>query len=257
MIGLLDSIFFSAVAGIGGTCLGAIIGILSQFAFGKNNPRKIERITKSLIGFSGGIMITVVCFDLIPASYQLASFSSSISGVVLGCIIVPIFDVIIKSFDKNSAKQLEHQTRKNQYSKAGKIVFFSIALHNFPEGLALGAGFGASAKLGIALAIVIALHNIPEGVAMAVPLKAAKKGSLAIVFMAFICGLPTIIGASIGWFIAGVSAEFIGICLGFAGGAMLYVVIGELFPISYDKSNLKSVIVTTLLGFLIGLLITK
>lgn len=258
MDGLINSIIASAVAGIGGTCLGAIIASVTYLIIGKkNNESAMNSFIRNLMGFSGGIMLVVICFELIPSSYEYADFFSSMAAVVFGCIIVPVFDVLFYSLNETKAKLKIHPSKQNRYAKVSVIVFFSIALHNFPEGLAVGSGFGASIEYGAAIAMVIAFHNIPEGIALAVPMIASNKSTMLILLAAFLSGISTVLGASLGWIAAGISTKFIGICLGFAGGAMLYVVIGQLFPISYEKKKSNGVIIFILIGFIIGLMITK
>lgn len=70
-------------------------------------------------------------------------------------------------------------------------------------------------------------------------------------------GIPTVVGAMLGWFIGGISTNFIGICLGFAGGAMIYIVIGQLFPISFKERYAKGTVSMILFGFFLGLLIVN
>lgn len=103
-------------------------------------------------------MIAIVCFDLVPEALELSSIVVTLMGIMLGVIVMIACDSVIK----NKYKQ-KGSGRTNSLLKIGIIVGIGLALHNFPEGLAIGSGFGASYKLGISLAISIALHDIPEG----------------------------------------------------------------------------------------------
>ena len=107
-------------------------------------------------------MMAIICFDLIPESIDLTNISIALIGILLGILVMFSCDNIIRK------KNLEN---KNSLVKVGIIVGIGLALHNFPEGLVIGAGFEASIKLGYSLAIAILVHDIPEGISMAVPRK--------------------------------------------------------------------------------------
>ena len=135
----------------------------------------------------------------------------------------------------------------------------AIALHNLPEGMTIGASFANSdGQLGtsvLALAILIGLHNIPEGMAICVPLiNGGLKRRLAVLITA-LSGIPIIIGAIIGYLIGDIGPLGLAISLGFASGAMLYVIFGELLPqsILMYKSKLPAFFV--ILGIIIGIIV--
>lgn len=98
--------------------------------------------------------MSIVCFDLIPEALNIAEFGTVITGVAFGIIIMVICDIIVQN---------KLQGKKNSLLRTGIAVGIGLALHNFPEGLAIGSGFEASLKLGYSLAITIAIHDIPEG----------------------------------------------------------------------------------------------
>lgn len=104
------------------------------------------------------------------------------------------------------------------------MVSIGLAIHNFPEGLAIGSGFGASLTLGYSLAIAICLHDIPEGISMSVPMKNGGMHPLKVVFYVILSGITTGVGAFFGALVGGISKEIIAMCLSFAAGAMLYIV---------------------------------
>ena len=142
----------------------------------------------------------------------------------------------------------------NSLLKTGIIVSIGLALHNLPEGLAIGSGFGASISLGYSLAIAICLHDIPEGISMAVPMKNGGMGKLKVVFYVLMSGVTTGIGAFFGALVGGISKDVISVCLSFAAGAMLYIVSGELVPESNKLYQGRMTAVGNMLGFLIGLI---
>ena len=128
-----------------------------------------------------------------------------------------------------------------------------LALHNFPEGLAIGSGFGASLKLGLSLAIAICLHDIPEGISMAVPMKNGGMETSKVIFYVVLSGITTGIGAFFGALIGGISQTIIAMCLAFAGGAMIYIVSGELIPEANNLYHGRMTAIGNMLGLLIGI----
>ena len=105
-------------------------------------------------------MIAIVCFDLIPEALEISEILLIITGVILGVITMIVCDMLVqKKFSTNT----KYSKNTNSLLKTGIIVSIGLALHNFPEGLAIGSGFGASIKLGYSLALAILLHDIPEG----------------------------------------------------------------------------------------------
>ncbi len=103
-------------------------------------------------------MTAIICFELIPEALEIADLMVVILGIIFGIIMMIICDIFVdKKFNKNT------KTAKNSLLKTGIIVSIGLAIHNFPEGLAIGSGFEASIKLGLSLAIAICFHDIPEG----------------------------------------------------------------------------------------------
>lgn len=162
-------------------------------------------------------------------------------------------DVLVQNkFNRNS----RYIKNTNSLLKTGVIVSIGLALHNFPEGLAIGSGFGASIKLGYSLAIAILLHDIPEGVSMAVPMKNGGMRISKVIFYVILSGVTTGIGAFFGAFFGTISESVIAICLSFAAGAMLYIVSGELLPESNKLYSGKMSSIGNVLGFILGILAT-
>lgn len=126
-------------------------------------------------------MIAIVCFDLVPEALELSNLVVTFTGIMLGVIIMIACDSVVKNkFSQKSAG------KTNSLLKTGIIVGIGLALHNFPEGLAIGSGFGASYKLGISLAIAIALHDVPEGISMAVPMKSGGMSKTKALLLTFL-----------------------------------------------------------------------
>lgn len=162
-------------------------------------------------------------------------------------------DILVQ---KRFSTNLHHTKNKNTLLTTGIIVSIGLALHNFPEGLAIGSGFGASMKLGYSLALAILLHDIPEGVSMAVPMKNGGIKATKVICYVILSGVTTGIGAFFGALIGSISEGVIAICLSFAAGAMLYIVSGELIPESNKLYKGRMNSIGNILGFLLGILAT-
>lgn len=163
-------------------------------------------------------------------------------------------DILVQKKFSNKEKIA---TSTNSLLKTGIIVSIGLALHNFPEGLAIGSGFGASLKLGYSLALAILLHDIPEGVSMAVPMKNGGMKISKVIFYVILSGITTGIGAFFGALVGTISQEIIAICLSFAAGAMLYIVSGELIPESNKLYKGRIASIGNILGFILGILAVK
>ena len=227
-----------------GTTLGGIIGCL----FNKVSNKFLSFI----LSFASGLMMAVICFDLIPESIQLSNILISVIGILFGIFTMIFCDWLVQNrFSKNM------NLKTNSLLKTGIIISIGLAIHNFPEGLAIGSGFDVSAKLGIGLAIAICMHDIPEGISMAVPMKNGGMSIWKVLLYVILSGITTGIGALAGAIIGSISQTIIAISLGFAAGAMLYIVSGELIPESNKLYKGRMSAVGNILGFLIGVLVTK
>ena len=149
------------------------------------------------------------------------------------------------------------QTKNNSLLKTGIIVSIGLAIHNIPEGLAIGSGFDASIKLGYSLAIAICFHDIPEGISMALPMRNGGMKIYKIMLYVILSGLATGVGALVGSIIGKISKQVIGFCLSFAAGAMLYIVSGELIPESNNLYKGRFSSLGNILGFILGMYATN
>jgi len=159
-------------------------------------------------------------------------------------------DIIVE----NKFKNVKTNDKKGSLLKTGIIVSIGLAIHNFPEGLAIGSGFEASMSLGYTLALAIALHDVPEGISMAVPMKNGGMKPIKVVFYVVLSGVTTGVGAFFGALVGGISQNVIAICLAFAAGAMLYIVSGELIPESNNLYSGKLPSIGNIIGFVLGML---
>ena len=276
-------IIITAIAGIGGTGLGGLIGAVLR--------RDSSKVISLLLAFAGGVMMAVVCFDLIPEAFFPEGAAGEMPlwlvliGVLLGYGVIYLLNYFI---DKTTNHEVAHineehpQTAdaldelihadhynehkrasiKNNYELfiAGIVMACAIALHNMPEGMVIGASYAGDGGeivggTGFLIAIVIGLHNIPEGMAVSVPLITGGMGKWKAVGVTALSGAPTILGAMLGYSLGLISPVWLSASLSFAGGAMLYVVFGELLPESYLMLRSKAPAVFTLLGTMVGLVL--
>lgn len=235
-------LFFGTI----GTTIGGIIGCII-----KNTSNKFLSF---ILSFAAGLMMAVICFDLIPEALEISNITSTIIGIVFGIITMIICDVIV---DRKFNIQKIDNNITNNLLKTGIIVSIGLAIHNIPEGLAIGSGFEASTKLGLSLALAICFHDVPEGISMALPMKTGGMKIYKIMFYVILSGIATGIGALIGVIIGKISKQVISICLSFAAGAMLYIVSGELVPESNKLYHGRMTALGNMIGILIGIIVTK
>ena len=147
---ILNTTILGLLFGTLGTTIGGIIGV----NFKKNSSRFLSFIMQ----FAAGLMLAIVCFELIPEALDLSNIFLVFCGFLVGVGVMILSDNIVKKiYSKNN------KIKNNSLLKVGIIVGIGLAIHNFPEGLAIGSGFEASVKLGYAIAFAILLHDIPEG----------------------------------------------------------------------------------------------
>lgn len=229
-------------AGIAGTGLGG------AFAFLLRQPGR--RLLSTILSLSAGLMMAVVCFDLLPRSFELSGLGIGLLGTVIGAAVIVMIQELL-SLKRNPGR------RQKNYARTGLLIGIGIALHNFPEGLAIGVGFTSFQTFGAGLSLIIALHDVPEGIVMATPMRMGGIHPIKIVFAALLAGVPTGIGALTGYLLGEISPHFIGLCLGFAGGAMLYITCSELIPESRDLYRGRVSGIGLVLGMLLGMAMSE
>ena len=276
-MGIIGALLLTtAIAGVLGTGLGGLVGVLLQ--------RDSKRIVSLLLSFAGGVMLSVVCFDLVTEAIETnTGIFTVIGAIVLGVAVTYILNYIIDCkttpevphIDENHPKtaddldELIHSDHLNQhYARndtklslfvAGIVMACAIALHNVPEGMTIGASYAGSDgvldKAALVLAVIIGLHNIPEGMAVSVPLASGGMSKFKAVLITAASGIPTVLGALLGYWLGEIGPLGLTLSLGFASGAMLYVVFGEILPQSILMYHSKLPAFSAIVGILAGLLI--
>jgi zinc transporter, ZIP family len=198
-------------------------------------------------------MLSIVFLELLVESIDHSGVGAALIGLFLGMLIFYILDHYLP----HQHTVTTEKAHLGGYLKKGTLLALGIGLHNFPEGLAIGTGFIGSTELGTTLAILIGLHNIPEGMAVAAPLKQGGYSYLKVLGITALSGAPMGIGALIGALIGSISVSVLGISLGFAAGAMFYIVCDELIPDAYESAGAHLSIFGIFTGTILGILFTE
>lgn len=232
---------YGLIFGMLGTTLGGFIGAFLNIHSNK--------ILSFVLEFAAGLMTAIICFDLIPEALEFSNITGCMMGILLGIVVMILCDEIISKI--NFAKK---NVNNNTLFKTGMIICIGLAVHNFPEGLAIGSGFDASASLGLSLAIAIAIHDVPEGISIALPINNSGYGKFKAILLTALSGVTTGMGAFCGAIIGNISKELIGLSLAFAAGAMLYIVSCELIPESNRMYKGRFSSFGNILGITLGIL---
>lgn len=228
--------------------LATAVGALPIF-FTKNVSKKVLDI---MVGFAAGIMLGATSFSLIiPASESgggdVKGASIAFFGILLGGIFL---DLVDKFFPDTNL--LQGPTKNHNNLRRAWIFALAITVHNFPEGLAVGLGFGSGdISNGFSLALAIGLQNIPEGLAVALPLLREGLKPWKVFMVALLSGLVEPIGGIIGVGLAQIAEPLLPIGLSFAAGAMLFVISHEIIPETQKNAASKAATHALMVGFVI------
>lgn len=231
------------VSGIMGTSIGGLSAFFVK--------RISNRLLSFILEFSAGLMMSVVCFELIPEAFELGGIQYTFMGIFAGIAVI----ILIENFLMTAGFTAKTKS-STSLLRTGILMSIGIALHNLPEGFAVGSGFQASTGLGVAITAVIIIHDIPEGIAMAVPMRAGGLPKAKAFLYTMLSGVPMGIGAFFGAALGGISDGLISVCLGFAAGAMLYIVFGELVPESKKIYMGRLSSLGNIIGIICGIIVT-
>ncbi|WP_213951887.1 MULTISPECIES: ZIP family metal transporter [Tepidanaerobacter] len=243
---ILDVALIGTFAGVLGTAMGGLIIVL----LGKPEAT----VLSSVLALAGGIMLSVVFSDLLPEAIKAAGPVYAFIGLLIGVAFLLLLDFYLPH--SHLQKGTDSDFKRAKYLHTGILIGIGIAMHNFPEGLAIGSGYTVSEHFGVSLAFVIFLQNIPEGMAMAAPMKAGYARNWDILLWTGLAGIPMGIGAFFGVIAGGISNVILSLALGFAAGAMLYIVFDELLPEANELSAGHSATFGSILGIILGLVVS-
>ena len=275
-------IIITFISGVVGTGLGGVIGAIL-------NGKSYKEVSL-LLAFAGGVMLSVVCFDLMQTSVSylevknLTSILLVCATIVIGYLVVWGLNVLIDNYTNKEVNHVDndhpktaddlnelihadhyqyHKEKNTQLFIAGLVMMGAIALHNFPEGVVIGVSYAKETDLlktlfsssGFIMAAIIGLHNIPEGMAVSVPLISGGMSKGKAILLTALSGFPTVIGAVVGYLLGGLGKGALLVSLGFASGAMLYVILGELLPEAILMYKSKLPALSSFIGILVGFIL--
>ena len=241
-------VFWTAIGVGGATVVGALIGFLF-----KNVTHKFSDI---VLSFAAGVMLAAAVFGLIEPSlshgverYGLGwALAIAIGGIFLGALCLNFTDKLVPHLHRMvGADQESHKSES-----LNKVLLFvmAIAIHNLPEGIAAGVGFGSeNTAQALIIAGGIALQNIPEGLVIIGPMLAAGVSKKRTFLCAMATGLVEVVGTLIGYFAVWIAEVILPVALAFAGGTMLYVISDEMIPETHAHGGERGATYALLIGF--------
>jgi ZIP family zinc transporter len=241
-----DPVVLVVLVSVLGPVLGSLIGVLR---------RPSERFMSYLLSFAAGIMLSVSFLQLIPEGIRLSSVEVCVAGVVIGSLVMYVFDKIVPHIHPGLCSQ-EHGSR---LERTAYYLFLGIFLHHFPEGMAMAIGLESGAGVGIAVALAIAIHDIPEGICTSAPYFYSSKKRLKSFLISASTAVPTVFGFLLARFLfTGIPNELVGVIMGATAGLMIYISSDELIPAASRESSDHGTIFSHMAGIamvmLLGLL---
>lgn len=211
-----------------------------------------QKIMNCLLGFAAGVMLAATSFSLIIPSIEsggggIKGAAIALGGILIGGVFLDVVDKMFPDTNLMAGPGKNHDNLRRVW-----LFVLAITIHNFPEGLAVGVGFGdGNVANGISLAIAIGLQNIPEGLAVALPLRREGYSCLIAFGVAVCTGLVEPIGGLLGVGLAQVARPLLPWALAFAAGAMIFVIAYEIIPETQKNTSSKMAIHVLLVGFVI------
>ena len=238
--------------GVGGaTMIGAVIG----FIFKKLS----HKFSDIVLAFAAGVMLAAAVIGLILPSLEYGEYAIgwrlliTVSGIFCGAICLNLIDKLVPHLHKMAGDGEEAHSNKD----LSKVLLFvlAIAIHNLPEGIAAGVGFGTGNEAqALIIAGGIALQNIPEGMVIIGPMLSAGISPKRTILIALGTGLIEVVGTLIGYFAVSISTVILPFALAFAGGTMLYVISDEMIPETHAHGHQRGATYALLVGFCLMLL---
>ncbi len=235
--------------GVGGA---TVVGSLLGFAFKKIS----HKFSDIVLSFAAGVMLAAAVLGLVIPSIDYGGkygLIITIAGIFAGAVCLNLIDKLVPHLHKLMGPDIEDHNNAN----LSKVLLFvlAIGIHNLPEGIAAGVGFGSGdAAQAMVIAGGIALQNIPEGMVIIGPMLSAGVSPRKTFVCAMITGLVEVVGTLIGYFAVSVASAILPFALAFAGGTMLYVISDEMIPETHAHGNERGATYALLVGFCIMLI---
>ena len=234
--------------GVGGaTVIGSIIGFMFKHIS--------HRFSDIVLSFAAGVMLAAAVLGLILPSVEYGGeygLLFTIPGIFVGALCLNLIDKVVPHLHKLVGPDIEAHHNAN----LSKVLLFvtAIAIHNLPEGIAAGVGFGSGdTSQALIIAGGIALQNIPEGMVIIAPMLAAGVSPRKTVICAMITGLVEVVGTLIGYFAVSIASAILPFALAFARGTMLYVISDEMIPETHAHGSERGATYALLIGFCVML----
>ena len=236
--------------GVGGS---TVIGSLLGFLFKKIS----HRFSDIVLSLAAGVMLCAAITGLILPSLEhggSAPLLISFLGIFCGAICLNLTDKLVPHLHRIAGA--DQETHPDQTARLNKVLLFvmAIAIHNLPEGIAAGVGFGTGNDAhALSIAAGIALQNIPEGMVIIAPMLAAGMSPGRTLLCALATGAVEVLGTLLGYFAVSLSTAILPFALAFAGGTMLYVISDEMIPETHAHGSERGATYALLIGFCIML----
>ncbi len=234
--------------GVGGaTVIGALLGFLFK--------KQTHKFSDVVLSFAAGVMFAAAVIGLIMPSLEYGGqygLLITVAGIFVGAVFLNILDKLVPHLHKMAGTDIEPHNE----TSLNKVLLFvmAIAIHNLPEGLAAGVGFGTdNVEQAFVIAGGIALQNIPEGMVIIAPMLASGVSKGRTFLIALATGLVEVVGTLLGYFSVSVSTAVLPFMLAFAGGVMLYVISDEMIPETHAHGNERGATFSFLIGFCVML----
>ena len=244
----MDMVLLTALGVGGATIIGAVIGFLFK--------KISHRFSDIVLSFAAGVMLAAAVLGLILPSLEHGGkwgLVVTVIGIFAGALCLNLIDKLVPHLHKMVGTDIEDHNK----SDLSKVLLFvtAIAIHNLPEGIAAGVGFGSGdTTQAMVIAGGIALQNIPEGMVIIGPMIAAGVKPSKTFWCAMFTGLVEVVGTLIGYFAVSVSAVILPFALAFAGGTMLYVISDEMIPETHAHGCERGATYALLVGFCVMLI---
>lgn len=246
----MQIVILTAVGVGGASVIGAIVG----FIFKKIS----HKFSDIVLSFAAGVMLAAAVLGLILPSLEYShkyGLITAVAGIFCGALCVNLIDKLVPHLHKITGVDGEkHPEKMGQISKVMLFVM-AIAIHNLPEGIAAGVGFGTGNNSeALIIAGGIALQNIPEGMVIVAPMLSAGISRGRTLIIAVFTGFIEVVGTMVGYFAVSLSASVLPFALAFAGGTMLYVISDEMIPETHAHGSERGATYALLVGFCLMLI---
>lgn len=215
-----------------GPLLGATIGVLRKYS---------KQQIYMMLAFAAGVMMSISVFQLLPESIKLGSWFIILFGLALGSMSMLTLNFVVPHY--------HHHDHESKLKRAAFFLFVGIFVHNFPEGLAIGAGGLQGLNYSILVALAIAIHDIPETICISAPLSRTLKNRHKAFWLAIFSAMPTIVGFIISRYIfTNLPNSWFALIISGTAGIMIYVSIVEILRPIYQVKMSKLLINICFIG---------